>query len=82
MFVQTEDSGEVQDLDVARFVLKEVDNAGITMASADRFSARALPTNDTDGEMLLNSFLSNQFTFISIAVEKKQQENDKSCKLH
>ncbi|KAG1960083.1 zinc finger CCCH domain-containing protein 15 [Pimephales promelas] len=49
---ETEDSGEVQDLDVARFVLKEVDNAGITMASADRFSARALPTNDTDDNKL------------------------------
>lgn len=47
---------EVQDIDIARFILKEVDNAGITVASADRFTARAPPKNYADGEMLLNIF--------------------------
>ncbi|ROL52363.1 Zinc finger CCCH domain-containing protein 15 [Anabarilius grahami] len=47
-----EDSDEVQDLDVARFIPKEVDHAGITMASADRFTARAPPSNDTDDNKL------------------------------
>lgn len=53
-----EDTEEVQDIDIARFILKEVDNAGITVASADRFTARAPPTHDTneDGEMLMNIF--------------------------
>ncbi|KAK2905189.1 hypothetical protein Q8A67_006988 [Cirrhinus molitorella] len=43
---------EVQDIDIARFIPKEVDNAGITVASADRFAARAPSTNDTDDNKL------------------------------
>uniref|UniRef100_A0A673KSI7 Zinc finger CCCH domain-containing protein 15 n=1 Tax=Sinocyclocheilus rhinocerous TaxID=307959 RepID=A0A673KSI7_9TELE len=43
---------EVQDIDIARFIPKEVDNAGITVASADRFTARAPPTNETDDNKL------------------------------
>lgn len=50
--MQMEDMENVQDIDIARFVPKEVDNAGITVASADRFSARVPPLNDTDGELL------------------------------
>ncbi|KAK9969571.1 hypothetical protein ABG768_027732 [Culter alburnus] len=46
------DSDEVQDLDIARFIPKEVDHAGITMASADRFTARAPPSNETDDNKL------------------------------
>lgn len=47
-----EDMEDVQDIDITRFIPKEVDNAGITVASADRFSSRVPPINDTDGELL------------------------------
>lgn len=53
MCVEVEDEEEeeqCQDIDVARFVLKEVDSAGITVAAADRFS-RVQPSSETDGEM-------------------------------
>ncbi|XP_073701901.1 zinc finger CCCH domain-containing protein 15 [Garra rufa] len=43
---------EIQDIDMARFIPKEVDNAGITVASADRFGGRAPKTNDTDDNKL------------------------------
>ncbi|XP_056321327.1 zinc finger CCCH domain-containing protein 15 [Danio aesculapii] len=49
---QVEDTEEVQDIDIARFIPKEVDNAGITVASADRFTAKAPPTNDIDDNKL------------------------------
>ncbi|XP_051565998.1 zinc finger CCCH domain-containing protein 15 [Myxocyprinus asiaticus] len=49
---QVEDVDDVQDIDIARFIPKEVDNAGITVAAADRFTARAPPTNDTDDNKL------------------------------
>lgn len=39
---------EFQDIDIARFVLKEVDNTGITVAAADRFTSRVPPTRETD----------------------------------
>lgn len=55
---------EVQDIDIARFIPKEVDYAGITVASADRFTAKAPTTNDTDGEMLLNIFPHMMFHFL------------------
>ncbi|XP_051998555.1 zinc finger CCCH domain-containing protein 15-like [Xyrauchen texanus] len=45
---QVEDADDIQDIDIARFILKEVDNAGITVAAADRFTARAPHINDTD----------------------------------
>lgn len=41
-----------QDIDVARFVPKEVDNAGITVASADRFTAKSQPAKETDDNKL------------------------------
>lgn len=44
-----EEEEQCQDIDVARFVLKEVDSAGITVAAADRFS-RVQPSSETDGE--------------------------------
>lgn len=47
---EVNDIDDIQDLDLARFVPKEVDNANITVASADRFSTR--PTNDTDDNKL------------------------------
>uniref|UniRef100_A0A673L0T5 Zinc finger CCCH domain-containing protein 15 n=1 Tax=Sinocyclocheilus rhinocerous TaxID=307959 RepID=A0A673L0T5_9TELE len=50
--VDDDDNYEVQDIDIARFIPKEVDNAGITVASADRFTARAPPTNETDDNKL------------------------------
>lgn len=61
-----EDSDEVQDLDVSRFIPKEVDHAGITMASADRFTARAPPSHDTDGETeyLISSFVVSSPLFL------------------
>ncbi|XP_059355795.1 zinc finger CCCH domain-containing protein 15 [Carassius carassius] len=49
---EVEEIDEVQDIDIARFIPKEVDNAGITVASADRFTAKAPPTNDTDDNKL------------------------------
>ncbi|XP_043105478.1 zinc finger CCCH domain-containing protein 15 [Puntigrus tetrazona] len=52
IYNEVEEIDEVQDIDIARFIPKEVDNAGITVASADRFSARAPPTNDTDDNKL------------------------------
>ena len=48
--LQVEDVEEFQDIDVARFVPKEVDDAGITVASADRFTAKSQPATETDGE--------------------------------
>ncbi|KPP76591.1 zinc finger CCCH domain-containing protein 15-like [Scleropages formosus] len=47
-----EDTPVFQDIDLARFVPKEVDSAGITVASADRFSAKAQPTASTDDNKL------------------------------
>ncbi|XP_055071637.1 zinc finger CCCH domain-containing protein 15 [Misgurnus anguillicaudatus] len=47
---EMDDIDDIQDLDLARFVPKEVDNANITVASADRFSTK--PTNDTDDNKL------------------------------
>ncbi|TNN32862.1 Zinc finger CCCH domain-containing protein 15 [Liparis tanakae] len=35
-----DDSPEVQDIDLSRFVPQEVDNTGITMATTDRFASR------------------------------------------
>ncbi|KAB5577437.1 hypothetical protein PHYPO_G00209950 [Pangasianodon hypophthalmus] len=45
-----EEEEQCQDIDIARFVLKEVDNTGITVAAADRFSSRVQPSGETDGE--------------------------------
>ncbi len=66
--LQVEEIDEVQDIDIARFILKEVDNAGITVASADRFTARAPPKNYADGEMLLNIFLCLLFCMLIFEV--------------
>ncbi|KAI7808415.1 zinc finger CCCH domain-containing protein 15 [Triplophysa rosa] len=49
---EMEDMENVQDIDIARFIPKEVDNAGITVASVDRFSARVPTINDTDDHKL------------------------------
>lgn len=45
------DTEDFLDIDVARFIPKEVDNTGITVASADRFPARPRPTKDTDDKL-------------------------------
>ncbi|MCJ8732948.1 hypothetical protein PDJAM_G00217400 [Pangasius djambal] len=47
---EEEEEEQCQDIDIARFVLKEVDNTGITVAAADRFSSRVQPSGETDGE--------------------------------
>lgn len=52
VYNEVEEMDEVQDIDIARFILKEVDNAGITVASADRFTARAPPKNYADDNKL------------------------------
>ncbi|XP_036397341.1 zinc finger CCCH domain-containing protein 15-like [Megalops cyprinoides] len=49
---EAEDVQECQDIDLARFVPKEVDNAGITVASADRFTSKSQPANETDDNKL------------------------------
>ncbi|XP_060786428.1 zinc finger CCCH domain-containing protein 15 [Neoarius graeffei] len=49
---EVEEEDECQDIDIARFVLKEVDNTGITVAAADRFSSRVQPSCKTDDHKL------------------------------
>ncbi|XP_053482073.1 zinc finger CCCH domain-containing protein 15 [Ictalurus furcatus] len=51
MVEDEEEEEQCQDIDVARFVLKEVDSAGITVAAADRFS-RVQPSSETDDHKL------------------------------
>ncbi|KAL7882241.1 hypothetical protein AOLI_G00090900 [Acnodon oligacanthus] len=48
--VQAEE--QFQDIDIARFIPKEVDNMGITVAAADRFTSRVPPTGETDDHKL------------------------------
>ncbi|KAG9349476.1 hypothetical protein JZ751_027921 [Albula glossodonta] len=50
--IEAEEVETYQDIDVARFVPKEVDNAGITVASADRFNTRSVPEKETDDNKL------------------------------
>lgn len=52
VYNEVEEIDDFQDIDLARFVPKEVDNAGITVASADRFTARAPAANDSDDNKL------------------------------
>ncbi|XP_062862228.1 zinc finger CCCH domain-containing protein 15 [Trichomycterus rosablanca] len=47
-----EEDEQCQDIDVARFVPKEVDNTGITVAAVDRFTARVQPISETDDHKL------------------------------
>ncbi|XP_026074511.1 zinc finger CCCH domain-containing protein 15-like [Carassius auratus] len=47
---EMENAEEVQD--IPRFIPKEVDYAGITVATGDRFTAKAPTTNDTDDNKL------------------------------
>ncbi|KAG7330731.1 hypothetical protein KOW79_004700 [Hemibagrus wyckioides] len=49
---EEEDDEQCQDIDIARFVLKEVDNTGITVAAADRFTSRVQPSSETDDHKL------------------------------
>ncbi|XP_027003874.1 zinc finger CCCH domain-containing protein 15 isoform X5 [Tachysurus fulvidraco] len=42
---EEDENEQCQDIDVSHFVLKEVDNTGITVAAADRFSSRLQPTD-------------------------------------
>lgn len=49
---QVEYVQEFQDVDLARFVPKEVDSTGITVAAVDRFTAKSKPTKETNGECL------------------------------
>uniref|UniRef100_A0A4W5RU30 Zinc finger CCCH domain-containing protein 15 n=1 Tax=Hucho hucho TaxID=62062 RepID=A0A4W5RU30_9TELE len=51
-FDEVEDVQEFQDIDLARFVPKEVDNTGITVAAVDRFTAKSKPTKETDDDQL------------------------------
>ncbi|XP_028847285.1 zinc finger CCCH domain-containing protein 15 [Denticeps clupeoides] len=48
---QVEDGEMYEDIDISRFIPKEVDCAGITVASADRFS-KVQPASDTDDNKL------------------------------
>lgn len=45
---------EVQDIDLSRFVPKEVDNTGITVATMDRFTSRnkTQPTEIDNGNSM------------------------------
>uniref|UniRef100_A0AAR2IJ57 Zinc finger CCCH domain-containing protein 15 n=1 Tax=Pygocentrus nattereri TaxID=42514 RepID=A0AAR2IJ57_PYGNA len=49
---EVEAEEEFQDIDIARFILKEVDNTGITVAAADRFTSRVPPNGETDDHKL------------------------------
>ncbi|KAG7464058.1 hypothetical protein MATL_G00183250 [Megalops atlanticus] len=49
---EVEEDSTFQDIDLARFVPKEVDCTGITVASADRFTAKPPPTSETDESKL------------------------------
>ncbi|XP_027003870.1 zinc finger CCCH domain-containing protein 15 isoform X1 [Tachysurus fulvidraco] len=49
---EEDENEQCQDIDVSHFVLKEVDNTGITVAAADRFSSRLQPTGETDDHKL------------------------------
>lgn len=43
---------QCQDIDIARFVLMEVDHTGITVAANDRFSSQVRSSKDTDDNKL------------------------------
>ncbi|CAB1328089.1 unnamed protein product [Coregonus sp. 'balchen'] len=49
---EVEDVQEFQDIDLARFVPKEVDNTGITVAAVDRFTAKSKPTKEINDDQL------------------------------
>ncbi|XP_069052763.1 zinc finger CCCH domain-containing protein 15 [Lepisosteus oculatus] len=49
---EAEDTQEVNDIDLTRFIPKEVDNTGITVASTDRFTALSKPLKETDDNKL------------------------------
>ncbi|KAI4899617.1 hypothetical protein NFI96_019631 [Prochilodus magdalenae] len=49
---QVVEEEEFQDIDIARFVPKEVDNTGITVAAADRFTSRVPANGETDDHKL------------------------------
>lgn len=53
---QPEDAQECQDIDLARFVPREVDSDGITVASADRFSSKSQVAKEADGERARDLF--------------------------
>ncbi|XP_046886552.1 zinc finger CCCH domain-containing protein 15 [Hypomesus transpacificus] len=49
---EVENTGEFQDIDLARFVPQEVDNTGITVAAVDRFTSKRRPTQETDDDQM------------------------------
>lgn len=53
---------EVQDIDLSRFVPKEVDNTGITVATMDRFTSRnkTQPTEMDNGNSMHIIKINNQ----------------------
>ncbi|XP_076858258.1 zinc finger CCCH domain-containing protein 15 [Brachyhypopomus gauderio] len=46
------DEDDCQDIDIGRFIPREVENTGITVASADRFTSRTQPSCQTDDQKL------------------------------
>ncbi len=51
-----EEIDDFQDIDLARFVPKEVDNAGYNGGVRRPVHCQSSAANDTDGEMLLSIF--------------------------
>ncbi|XP_048834005.1 zinc finger CCCH domain-containing protein 15 [Brienomyrus brachyistius] len=49
---EPEDAEQCQDIDLTRFVPREVDNDGITVASADRFSSKSQVAKEADDAKL------------------------------
>ncbi|KAG9473433.1 hypothetical protein GDO78_013560 [Eleutherodactylus coqui] len=47
----SEDTSDVQDIDLSRFVLKDVDETGITVASQERFSTYVTSTDRDDTKL-------------------------------
>ncbi|XP_026883969.2 zinc finger CCCH domain-containing protein 15 isoform X2 [Electrophorus electricus] len=48
----SEEDEACQDIDIGRFIPKEVENTGITVASADRFTSRVPPASQMDDQKL------------------------------
>lgn len=59
LFLFQIDTTAFQDIDLSRFVPKEVDNTGITVASMDRFTSRnkTQPTETDNGEKLARAYV-------------------------
>lgn len=70
---QVVDADTFQDIDLARFVPKEVDNTGITVAAVDRFTTKRRPTEETDDDQLNGACGGVENGFHDDDVEEEQE---------